>query len=52
MESHLALSVILLVAKISTPVTLKTYDKASVGKPVDNLFYMLIANIVIASVNN
>jgi hypothetical protein len=38
MENHLALSFILLVAKISSPVTLKIYDKASVGKPVDNLF--------------
>jgi hypothetical protein len=43
MEKHLALSFILLVAKMSSPVTSKTYDKASVGKSVENLFQFLSA---------
>jgi hypothetical protein len=38
MENNLALSLILLVAKISSPVTSKSYDKASVGKSMENLY--------------
>jgi hypothetical protein len=38
MENRLALSFILLVAKIS-PVISKTYDKASVGKLMKNVLY-------------
>jgi hypothetical protein len=38
MGNYLAVSFILLVAKFSSPVPLKTYDKASVGKPMENLF--------------
>jgi hypothetical protein len=38
MENHLVLSLILLLAKMSSPVSSKTYDKASVGKSMENLF--------------